>query len=201
MRLLLPHVYTRLLKRLAPAHWVVYFYKVNSNTLDINLHWLIIPVKSENTLEWYDPFLRVLCFLNVSDVFGGVPKFSASFQIVLALAVFSVLSNICRDVRSYLRVFYCLAARLAALLLGYWSSQSSRFSWGFFKVFGRNDPRLQKTSWGVYSLTSVFLVPRRVSVFPPVLCGGEDKIEVIEEIEINSLPFFITNLPCDVVTL
>ena len=61
------HAYT--LSWLSSACWVVYLYKVYSNTLDILLRWLLRLVQFRQTIEGSNPFLGVLCFLNFSNVF------------------------------------------------------------------------------------------------------------------------------------
>ena len=68
-------VYTRLLVWLESDQFgFVYFYYFYSNTLGICFQWLISRVWSGHLLEGYAPLLRVLYFLSVSDVFGGVSK-------------------------------------------------------------------------------------------------------------------------------
>ena len=58
--------------RLLPI--IVFFYKVYLNTLDICLILLLSRVQSGKLLEGSAPFLRVLFFFDVSDVFEGVSE-------------------------------------------------------------------------------------------------------------------------------
>ena len=75
-------VYTRLLAWLAYSHiGLVYFYTVYSKTLDICLLCPLSRVWSGQLLEGSTTFLRVLFFLNVSDIFvGGSEVVRKSFQ-------------------------------------------------------------------------------------------------------------------------
>ena len=50
---------------------IVLFYKVYLKNLDICLQWIISRFWSKKLLEGSSPFLRVLFFFNVSNVFGG----------------------------------------------------------------------------------------------------------------------------------
>ena len=75
--------YIRLLVRLASAHWVVFYYKVYSNTLYLFLRWILSHVQSVQSLEGYTSSMRVLWLFGVSGVFversGVVGEFSLSF--------------------------------------------------------------------------------------------------------------------------
>ena len=108
-------VYTRPLERLASTHWI--FYTVHSNTLGICLRWILGCVWSGQSIEGSAPFLRILWFLNVSDVFWGgskvvggcfiiVPKWDGSF----------VPSDLLGGIHSCLWVIDRLTARMVAFL-------------------------------------------------------------------------------------
>ena len=73
MWLILPYVYAHLLVKMEYSHLFVLFLKVFHN-LDIFLHCLLIRVIYGYSFEVFAPFLRVLLFLNVSNVFGGGSK-------------------------------------------------------------------------------------------------------------------------------
>ena len=79
-----------------------YFYEMNSNTLDIFLHFLLSRFRSQ-LLELSDPLLRVLFSFNVSDVFGGgsevVRKFSQSLPRDL-VSLFHPISSGISDIHS-----------------------------------------------------------------------------------------------------
>ena len=47
------------------------FYKVYLNTLDSCLHWLLSHLQSGKSIEGSAPFLRVLLFFDVSNIFRG----------------------------------------------------------------------------------------------------------------------------------
>ena len=74
----------------------VYFYKVYLNTLDILFSWLLIRVRSGQSLKESAPILRVLFSFDVSDVFRGgsdmVSEFSQSLPRDLAY-LFSPISS------------------------------------------------------------------------------------------------------------
>ena len=110
----------------------------------------------------------------------------------------SVTSNLFGDLLYCCRVFECLTVSMAAIFSGgYWFSQSFPLLSGFSEVIGRTTPRLWATYREVWFLTSVVLVLRRrrfikndsllsdgifsLAVFPHVMWGGEDKIEVIKK--------------------
>ena len=97
-RILLPYVYTCLLEYMTYNDWVVYTYKVYSNTLDICLVWIRICIWYGHSFEGSVPILRVLSSLNVSDVFRGgfklVRPFFWSFLHTLDCLSLPILSGV-----------------------------------------------------------------------------------------------------------
>ena len=126
-----------------------------------------------------------------------------TFPVVPARAGLSVLSDLLSYFRSCCQIFGCLTPRLVAFLLSSRFSQNYRFSWVLSKFLRSNAPWLHVTSWEVWSIpyfvpvswqrrfwrsaSLIYYVVFSVAVFHSVLWGGEDKIEVLEEICSNVL--------------
>ena len=191
------------------SHLVSFFYKL-SQTLDIWLHWILIHVRSGDSLEGYALFLRVLYFLNVSKILVGASEVVGKF------------SNYYCAIWPIYPIQYPRGSPLLFLgrkpsyhssdsaSVGYCSSLCYGFYWGFSEVIGRIDLRLRSTPWEVCSLPYVFIVLWQrsvqwdssllsagifcVAVFPHVVWGGEDKKSVIEEFVSNIFHVFYSQL-------
>ena len=186
-------VNARPLVRLAFDYWVVYFYKVYSNTLDICLRWILIRVQSGNTLEVSAPFSMVICFLNISDVFGVGSKVFDKF-----------LQSFPRDLDCLSRLFSLGVSTIVARSSTAWPIIWRRSFWGILLVpqfpmmtgdtfFWRHWFIL---SWSIFSLpyspvfswrirsqrtaSLIYYELLSVTVFPRVLWRGEEKIEAIK---------------------
>ena len=183
-RILLPYVYTCLLEYMTYNDWVVYTYKVYSNTLDICLVWIRICIWYGHSFEGSVPILRVLSSLNVSDVFrGGFKLVRPFFLIFPAQAGLSVPSNLIRGLQSCPQVFDHLTTRLEALLwdlafyLSYVWRQGLRKFWKDYFAPSQEIcslPSFFLVSWRRRSRRAASLISDRIfglAVFPHVLWG------------------------------
>ena len=90
-----------------------------SNTLDICLCLFFGHVQSVKSLEVSALILRVLFYFEISDVFGGGSEAVSEFSHHSCMIWFDLSHpKYSGVIRSYLWVFECLTARLAALLSG-----------------------------------------------------------------------------------